>query len=176
MLRRTSVVPRIGSSQPRAVREFQDERVAWLIEREVLRRAIDVVQVEYTNMGHNIPPRCRNIVWILFEHDIYFQSVRSSLRYWRGVSRAKAFLEYLRALRFELRLLRRVDRTQVCTPQNRDFLLSFDPRLKGRIDCDVRAGMDLARFELRLDGRQPRTMLFLEASATNRTPTPSIGS
>jgi glycosyltransferase involved in cell wall biosynthesis len=143
------------------VREFQDERVAWLIEREVLRRAIDVVQIEYTNMGQYILPRCRNIVWILFEHDIYFQSVRSSLRYWRGVSRAKAFLEYLRALRFELRLLRRVDRTQVCTPQNRDFLLSFDPRLKGRIDCDVRAGMDLARFELRLDGRQPRTMLFL---------------
>jgi len=51
MLRRTSVVPRIGSSQPHAVREFQDERVAWLIEREVLRRAIDVVQIEYTNMG-----------------------------------------------------------------------------------------------------------------------------
>ena len=105
MLRRTSVVPRIGSSQPHAVREFQDERVAWLIEREVLRRAIDVVQIEYTNMGQYILPRCRNIVWILFEHDIYFQSVRSSLRYWRGVSRAKAFLEYLRALRFELHRL-----------------------------------------------------------------------
>jgi GT2 family glycosyltransferase len=161
MLRRTSVVPRIGSAQPHAVHEFQDEHVAWLIEREVLRRSIDVVQIEYTNMGQYFIPHCRNIVWILFEHDIYFQSIRSSLRHWRGVSRAKAFLEYLRALHFELRLLRRVDRAQVCTPQNRDFLLSFDPRLKGRIDCDVRAGMDLARFELRLEGRQPHTMLFL---------------
>lgn len=160
-LRRTSVSPHIGSSQPHAVHEFQDEHVAWLIEREVLRRSIDIVQIEYTNMGQYFQQHCRNIVWILFEHDIYFQSVQSSLRHWRGLSRAKAFLEYLRALRFELRLLRRVDRTQVCTPQNRDFLLSFDPRLKGRIDCDVRAGMDLARFELRLDGRQPRTMLFL---------------
>ena len=131
------------------------------IEREILRRRIDIVQIEYTNMGQYFKPGCRNVAWILFEHDIYFQSIQSSLRSWRGVPRAKAFFEYLRALRFELRLLRRVDRAQVCTPQNRDFLLTYDPGLKDRIDCDVRAGMDLARFELRLDGRHPHTMLFL---------------
>ncbi len=78
-----------------------------------------------------------------------------------GSPRVKAVFEYLRALRFELRLLRRVDRVQVCTPDNRDFLLSFEPGLRDRIDCDVRAGMDLSRFEFRPDGRQPRTMLFL---------------
>jgi glycosyltransferase involved in cell wall biosynthesis len=78
-----------------------------------------------------------------------------------GTARSKAIFEYLRALRFELRMLERVDRVQVCTPDNRDFLLSFQPRLQDRIDCDVRAGMDLSRFEFRPDGRQPWTMIFL---------------
>jgi glycosyltransferase involved in cell wall biosynthesis len=60
-----------------------------------------------------------------------------------------------------MRMLPRMTRVQVCTPQNRDYLLGFLPKLRGRIDCDVRAGMDLARFECRLDGRRPKTMLFL---------------
>ena len=112
-------------------------------------------------MASTLAPDCRNIAWILFEHDIYFQSVQSRISALNGGARVKAFLEYLRALRFELRLLGRVDRVQVCTPDNRDFLLSFQPRLRDNIDCDVRAGMDLSRFEFRADGRQPRTMLFL---------------
>jgi GT2 family glycosyltransferase/glycosyltransferase involved in cell wall biosynthesis len=161
LLRRTAVPPSIGSLQPHAVREFQDEEVQWVVEREILRRRVDVVQLEYTNMGYYLSTGCRNLAWILFEHDIYFQSVQSRIPTLHGNARARGYFEYLRALRFELRLLRRVDRVQVCTPDNRDFLLSFLPRLRDRIDCDVRAGMDLSRFDLRLDGRQPHTMLFL---------------
>ena len=126
-----------------------------------MRRSIDIVQLEYTNMGQYLASGCRNLAWILFEHDIYFQSVHTRISALHGSERAKAAVEYLRALRFELRLLRRVDRVQVCTPDNRDFLLSFLPRLRERIDCDVRAGMDLSRFDLRLNGRQPHSMLFL---------------
>ena len=161
LLRPTAVAPRIGSFLPYAVREFQDDHIAWVVEREVLRRSIDIVQIEYTNMGQHFRLNCRNIVWILFEHDIYFQSLWSGLRHWHSTARAKAFFEYLRALRFELHLLQRIDRVQVCTPQNRAYLLSFAPRLEGRIDCDVRAGMDLSRFEFQPDGRKPYTMLFL---------------
>ncbi len=161
LLRRTAVPPRIGSIQPHAVREFRDEEVQWVVEREILRRSIDVVQLEYTNMGQYLAAGCRNLAWILFEHDIYFQSVQSRVPALHGNARAKACFEYLRALRFELRLLRRVDRVQVCTPDNRDFLLSYLPSLRDGIDCDVRAGMDLSRFHLRLNGRQRRSMLFL---------------
>jgi GT2 family glycosyltransferase/glycosyltransferase involved in cell wall biosynthesis len=161
LLRRTAVPPRIGSLQPHAVREFRDEGVQYVVEREILRRSIDIVQLEYTNMGQYLATGCKSLAWILFEHDIYFQSVQSRISALHGSARAKAFFEYLRALRFELRLLGRVDRVQVCTPDNRDYLLSFQPRLRNRIDCDVRAGMDLSRFEFRPDGRQPRTMLFL---------------
>jgi len=159
--RRMSAPPRFGSILPHAVREFADEGLAWMIQREILRRKIDIVQLEYTNIGQYYKPLCRNVAWILFEHDIYFQSIWSGLDSWSGTERAKALLEYLRAFRYELNLLRRVDRTQVCTPQNRDFLFSFDPKLDGRIDCDVRAGMDLSRFDFRVEGRTPRSMLFL---------------
>jgi GT2 family glycosyltransferase/glycosyltransferase involved in cell wall biosynthesis len=161
LLRRTAVPPRIGSLQPHAVREFHDEEVQYVLEREILCRSIDIVQLEYTNMGQYLAPGCKNLAWILFEHDIYFQSVQSRISALHGSARAKAFFEYLRALRFELRLLGRMDRVQVCTPDNRDYLLSFRPDLRNRIDCDVRAGMDLSRFKFRPDGRQPRTMLFL---------------
>jgi glycosyltransferase involved in cell wall biosynthesis len=155
------VPPRIGSLQPHAVREFRDEEVQYVVEREILRRSIDIVQLEYTNMGQYLATGCKNLAWILFEHDIYFQSVQSRISALHGNPRARAIFEYLRALRFELRLLGRMDRVQVCTPDNRDYLLSFQPRLRNRIDCDVRAGMDLSRFDFRPDGRQPRTMLFL---------------
>ena len=161
MLRRTGVPPRIGSLLPHAVREFSDEEVHYVLAREILRHSIDIVQVEYTNMGQYVVTGCTNLAWILFEHDIYFQSVQTRIGALQGIERAKACLEYLRALRFELKLLRRVDRVQVCTPDNRDYLLSFVPTLQTRIDCDVRAGMDLSRFEFRPDGRQPGTMLFL---------------
>jgi GT2 family glycosyltransferase/glycosyltransferase involved in cell wall biosynthesis len=161
LLRRTAVPPRIGSLQPHAVREFRDEEVQYVVEREILRRSIDIVQLEYTNMGQYLATGCKNLAWILFEHDIYFQSVQSRISALHGNPRARAIFEYLRALRFELRLLGRMDRVQVCTPDNRDYLLSFQPRLRNRIDCDVRAGMDLSRFDFRPDGRQPRTMLFL---------------
>lgn len=161
LLRRTAVPPEIGSLLPHSVREFRDEDIRWVVEREILRRSIDVVQLEYTNMGQYLARGCRNLVWILFEHDIYFQSVRSRISALHGNDRAKAVFEYLRALRFELRLLRRVDRVQVCTPDNRDYLLSYLPLLRGRIDCDVRAGMDLSRFAFLLDERRAHSMLFL---------------
>lgn len=79
-------------------------------------------------------------------------------------ARVAARFEYLRALRYELALLPRCDRVQVCTRENRDFLLSFLPELAGRIDHDVRAGIDTSRYDFGRAGnlaREPDTMLFL---------------
>ena len=46
----------------------------------------------------------------------------------------KARFEYLRALRYELRALPRFDQVQVCTPANRDYLLSL-PAASWRRSC-----------------------------------------
>ncbi len=48
----------------------------WLIQRQVFQKGIDVIQLEYTALGHYVAAY-QNIPCVLFEHDIYFQSVSS---------------------------------------------------------------------------------------------------
>jgi glycosyltransferase involved in cell wall biosynthesis len=77
------------------------------------------------------------------------------------VDKLKARWEYLRALRYELRLLPRLDRIQVCSRDNAAYLESFLPGLRGRIDDGFRAGIDSSNYEFRANGRKPLTLLFL---------------
>jgi GT2 family glycosyltransferase/glycosyltransferase involved in cell wall biosynthesis len=151
---------RLGSVEPYAVREFRDANLEWLIHRQIYSQAVDVLQLEYLVMGqyaggfHQIPS-------IVFEHDVYFQSIARQLPGMAGLTKLKAWWEYLRALRYELRLLPRADRIQVCSRDNREYLESFLPELRGRIDDHLRAGIDTGRYEFHPDGREPETMLFL---------------
>jgi glycosyltransferase involved in cell wall biosynthesis len=64
-------------------------------------------------------------------------------------------------LRYELRLLPKVDRIQVCSRDNAEHLLSFLPELRGRIDDGFRAGIDTSLYAYAKNGRTPLTMLFL---------------
>lgn len=150
-----------GSLVPHAVREFANPDLAWLIHRQICTKRIDVIQLEYTPLaqyhGHY-----RNLLCVLFEHDIYFQSLGRALKERRGLLwKAQAAFEYLRALRYELRTLPHLDRVQVCSRENRDYLLSFLPSLAGRVDEGQRAGIDTRLYRFRPDGREPDTMLFL---------------
>ena len=119
------------------------------------------MQLEYLPLGQ-YAGQFRQIPSILFEHDIYFQSIARQLPGMKAAARRmSATFEYLRALRYELRLLPKMDRVQVCSSDNRQHLLSYLPRIKNKVDDDLRAGIDTARYEFRLDGREPDTMLFL---------------
>jgi O-antigen biosynthesis protein len=149
-----------GSILPHSVREFSSQEFEWRLHREMYLREIDVVQLEYTTLsqygGHY-----RRLACVLFEHDIYFQSIaRGSANPQGAIATAKAAYEYLRALRYELRMLPRFDRVQVCSAENGNYLLSFLPSLRGRID-DNRAGIATSRYEFQANGREPETMLFL---------------
>lgn len=149
------------SMLPHAVTEYAQQDLHWLIHRQIYTRKIDLVQLEYTNMGQYMGA-FRRIPNVLFEHDIYFQSIGRSLPFVHGsVTRAKARLEYLRALRFELRMLHGADRIQVCTEANKQYLASFLPDLAGRMQSGLRAGIDTARYQFRTTGREAKTMLFL---------------
>jgi len=149
-----------GSVLPYAVREFANADLAWLLHRQIYTRAVDVVQLEYTALGQ-YHWDFRRIACLLFEHDIYFQSIGRGLAGTRSLIRkTKAAFEYLRALRYELKILPKFDRVQVCSPENGDYLLSFLPGLAGKLD-DNRAGIQTARYEFQPDGREPQTMLFL---------------
>jgi GT2 family glycosyltransferase/glycosyltransferase involved in cell wall biosynthesis len=157
-----------GSILPHAVREFASPDLEWRMHREMYLREIDIVQLEYTALSQYAGDY-RRIGCMLFEHDIYYQSIARGAANPRGLlENAKAAYEYLRALRYELRVLPRFDRVQVCSRENGDYLLSYLPCLRGRID-DNRAGIATSRYsfqpegqpEGQADGREPETMLFL---------------
>jgi GT2 family glycosyltransferase/glycosyltransferase involved in cell wall biosynthesis len=145
---------------PHAVHEIAHAELAWLLQREVWRNRVDVIQLEYTSMAQ-YGMALQRMACVLFEHDVYFQSVGRALSHTARNALAKAMFEYLRALRYETRVLRRFDRVQVCSAANADYLLSFAPALQGRLDDNLRAGIDVASYPFQLHGREPLTMLFL---------------
>jgi GT2 family glycosyltransferase len=159
---RPSGKPRdIGAFQPFAVREFANSDLEWLIHRQLFEKRIDVLQLEYTPMAQ-YRGAFRRIVTALFEHDVYFQSVaRAFGRQTGSLGEVKARVEYLRALRYELRALPPFDQVQVCTPAQHDYLLEFSPRLAPRLRAGLRAGIDTSRYDFRPEGREPLTMLFV---------------
>jgi GT2 family glycosyltransferase len=150
----------MGSIVPHAVREFQNDDLDWLIHRQIYTRKIDVLQLEYTPLAQYIGAY-RRIAGILFEHDIYFQSIARGLGRVLGVGKLTARFEYLRALRYELRMLPRCDRVQVCTLENKEYLASFLPRIRGKLQEGLRAGIDTARYNPVRPPPEPDTMLFL---------------
>ena len=90
--------------EPHAAREFRNRDLAWLIHRQIYLHGIDVLQLEYTVMGQ-YAGRYRRIPSILYEHDVYFQSIARRLEFLSSaIEKIQARWEYLRALRFELRL------------------------------------------------------------------------
>jgi GT2 family glycosyltransferase/glycosyltransferase involved in cell wall biosynthesis len=153
--------PASGASiTPHAVREFADPELEWLIHRQIYLYDIDVLQLEYTPLVQ-YAGRFERLASVVFEHDIYFQSIARGLAHANGRSRPKAALEYLRALHYEREHLPDCDQVQVCTQANHEFLASYLPRFASRFQEGLRAGIDVERFAFETGGREPETMLFI---------------
>ena len=153
-----------ASGAPHAVTEWASADIRWAIDRTIYMREIDVVQIEYTPMGQYMEP-FRNVVSAIFEHDIYFQSVARAARFLpSSMARARARFEYLRALRFELNMLPRFDQIQVCTRENRDFLVPFAPALAPRIHAGLRAAINARAYDFPGGPREPNSLLFIGSS------------
>ena len=151
----------LGSIVPHAVREFTNDDLRWLIHRQIYLQEIDVIQLEYLPMGQYFGT-FRRLACVLFEHDIYFQSIARALPTIDSMSdRLRAMFEYLRSLRYELQLLPRFDSVQVCSPANAAYIASFLPQLEGRIDDGNRAVINSANYTFTSNGREADTMLFL---------------
>jgi GT2 family glycosyltransferase/glycosyltransferase involved in cell wall biosynthesis len=150
----------VASVLPHAVSEFSNADLEWLIHRQIYNHEVDVLQLEYTPLGQY---SCKfdRLASVLFEHDIYFQSIARQLPNMPVNKKMHAAFEYLRALRYELKLLPQVDRIQVCSKDNRDVIESFLPRLRTRIDDNLRAGIDTSSYPCRTEGRERNTMLFV---------------
>jgi glycosyltransferase involved in cell wall biosynthesis len=58
-------------------------------------------------------------------------------------------------------VLPRFDQVQVCTRENRDYVLQLLPQLQTRVQDGQRAVIDTSRYTYTASGREPATMLFL---------------
>jgi glycosyltransferase involved in cell wall biosynthesis len=143
---------------PNAIREFRIRDFEWAIHRSILLESIDVVQLEYTTMGQ-YAGHYRNIPCILFEHDISTQSLGRRIK--AGDREFGTLLEYLRMRLYEPKLLKSVARVQVCSEDNARYVRTLARGLNGRIDCDIRATIDVGAYEYRTDGREPDSLLFI---------------
>src|SRR5207247_8909185 len=85
---------RNASVTPYAVREFADPDLEWLIHRQIHLRDIDVLQLEYTPLIQYTGAFDR-LASVVFEHDIYFQSIARGLAHANVVSLSMATLQYL---------------------------------------------------------------------------------
>jgi hypothetical protein len=100
IVRMTGRAHSFGSIDPHAVAEFSNSELEWLIHRQILLKNIDVLQLEYLPLGQ-YAGQFRQIPSILFEHDIYFQSIARQLPGMKALARRmSASFEYLRALRY----------------------------------------------------------------------------
>lgn len=151
----------VGSILPFAIREFSNPDLDWLIHRTIYLHKIDAVQLDYLHMAQ-YAGQYRQIGCFLFEHDLYFQTVARQLPGIAGLGRrAAATFEYLRALRYELRVLPSFDRVQVCSSANMRYLASFLPSIANRLDPDLRAGITVSNYPFQTSPREPDTILFL---------------
>lgn len=141
----------------RAEVEFRDRDFEWAMHRIMLLHNIDVVQIEYAMMSQYVCDY-RRIPSFLFEHDIAFQSMASGFA---TKPRAGYAFAYMQLLYMELRNAPRFARVQVCTEENKQYLLSFAPHLKGRVDGDLRAVIDTSAYQFSTSDREPDSILFI---------------
>jgi GT2 family glycosyltransferase/glycosyltransferase involved in cell wall biosynthesis len=161
LVRMTGQPAQSFSLRPGAVGEFQSHELEWLLHRTMLTHSIDVLQLEYMQLGQ-YACEFQHILCALFEHDLYFQSIARQLETNRSwLFRIPAGIEYLRALHWELRMLRRLDLVQVCTRANEEYLLSFAPDLAGHTRAGLRAAIRVEDFTPRLTPREGHTLLFV---------------
>jgi O-antigen biosynthesis protein len=158
--RRTGVPQELATALPHAIVEFRDSDLDWLIHRQIFTRKIDVVQLEYLAMAQ-YAGAFQRIACVLFEHDVYFQSIARQLPGMAGQRRIKAAIEYLRALRYEIDAVRRMDLVQVPSAANARYLASFVPEVAAKLDDSTRACIDTREYSFRPEGREPHTMLFV---------------
>lgn len=151
--------------RPHAEQVFFDPQFAVLLDKLVFQYEIDVIQFEYTQLAqYRLPlertPQC------LFEHDVYFRSVRRQLVSGTGGVGAKAseLFEWLRALRFEVAAAGQFDAVFTCHEEERRLLESFMNGRRPLIVAGLRTAIDCASYPFPGDPRRPRrkdSLLFV---------------
>ena len=148
-----------GRLLPLAMHGFYSERMFEMIEVWLEKRSFDVVQIEYTNMAHYLPPPCPGMLRVLVEHDITFiaaERARESEESWSR--RLALWLDGLRTLRHEVKSVEHADLVLTMSDNDRETLGRFvDPE---PIEV-VPNGVSCRDFPFAPDEADPATVLFV---------------
>ncbi len=147
---------------PYAVRCFASDDFRRRVQRALFRHEVDILQIEYTQLGqfgggfHHTPTA-------IFEHDVYFQSVRRQMTRAGDLrSFVTTLVEWLRAVRYEPKMLRRMHGVQTCSEDERLLLESVVGRNAApKIESGLRAAVDANAYQPVFSGREPHTALFI---------------
>jgi GT2 family glycosyltransferase/glycosyltransferase involved in cell wall biosynthesis len=147
---------------PYAVRCFSSDDFRRRVQRALFRHDVDILQLEYTQLGQ-YGGGLAHTPTFLFEHDVYFQATRRQMLRARGATEfTTSFVEWLRALQYEPRMLRRMDRVQACSQHEQRLLESVLGRNgTPKVLAGCRAAVDVKDHPPVFEGREPRTALFI---------------
>jgi O-antigen biosynthesis protein len=172
MLRRYQPHP-LFRLESHAEQTFRDPEFAKRLERIILEKRIDLVQFEYTQLAQFRLPMER-VAQCLFEHDVYFRSVQHQMTGTQGGVGVKVqeLLEWLRAMRFELKSTNKFDAVFTCSSEEQELLASFlnvRRRQNGvatngngrRIYSGLRTAVDVASYPFPGGPRTPDSVLFV---------------
>ena len=141
---------------------FQDPRFTEMLEKMVFLYDIDLIQFEYTQMAQYHLP-LEHTSQCLFEHNVYFQAVRRELltRKDGPLVKAREFLEWLRAMRFEVEAAGKFDAVFTCHDEERRLLESFLNGRRPQIISGLRTGIDVSNYPYPGGPRKPDSLLFV---------------
>jgi glycosyltransferase involved in cell wall biosynthesis len=145
-----------------AERTFFDPHFAALLDKLVCLHDIDLIQFEYTQLAQYRLP-LHSIPQCLFEHDLYFRSVQRQLLAGAASPWAKAqeLLEWLRAIRYEIRAAGQFDAVFTCHEQEREVLESFLVNGRTKVFSGLRTAVDVSSYRFPGGPRQPDSLLFV---------------
>jgi GT2 family glycosyltransferase len=141
---------------------FWDPSFAALLDKFVYLYDIDVIQFEYTQLAqYRLPlehtPQC------LFEHDVYFRSVARQMLSRPGgfLLKAQEFLEWLRAMRFEIGAAGMFDAIFTCHEEEQRLLESLLNGRRPPVISGLRAVIDVSSHSFPGGPRRPDSLLFV---------------
>ncbi|MBI1955297.1 MAG: glycosyltransferase [Acidobacteria bacterium] len=162
-----TVLRRPAPSRPFQLRsstqqDFSDPAFAALLEKLVFLYDIDLIQFEYTQLAQYHLP-LEYTAQCLWEVDVHFRSVQRQLLS-RGHSvsaKAQEFLEWLRALRFEVNAVRKFDAVFTCHEEERLFLESFLNGRRPQVFAGLQTAIDVSKHPFPGGPRRADSLLFV---------------
>ncbi|MEO6029605.1 MAG: glycosyltransferase [Candidatus Binatia bacterium] len=144
---------------PNKTRGFCSYLMEQQIEYFLDRNDYDVVQLEYTHLGHLMPAPSPGLLRVLVEHDVSFVSLaRSQATAGGRLARITFTFDWMRMLRYELAAVENADLVLTMSDTDRDILGGY---VDTRHVVPIPNGVDCQQFPLAEDGRTPASILFV---------------